>query len=51
MKQIKLNDTVNSQLDSLAAKRKKDYDLIRTKVGIVEQLINAAYKKEVGVNK
>ena len=48
MKQIKLNDTANGKLNDIKEKRTDDHDPVRTKVGIVEELINAAHKKEVG---
>jgi hypothetical protein len=47
MKAIKLNETSNAQLDELTKKRKGENNLVATKKGLVAQLIDAAYKREV----
>lgn len=46
--QVKLVPAVNDKLDKLARKRQKEGSAVRTKQGIVEHLIDAAYAKEIG---
>ena len=43
---VALNANTNKLLDELCAKRSNEYDTIRTKVSIVEDLIIKAHKKE-----
>ena len=43
---VALNGNTNKLLDELCAKRSSEYDRVRTKVGIVEELIVKAHKKE-----
>ena len=45
--QVKLTAHFNGLLESIVVGRKEDNNHIRTKQGIVEQLIEAAHKKEV----
>jgi hypothetical protein len=47
MKAIKLNETANDKLDALSKKRKDEHSVVKTKQSIVEQLIEAAHKREV----
>ena len=45
--QVKLTPFFNSLLEELSSNRKSENDHVKTKQGIVEQLIQAAHKKEV----
>lgn len=43
---VALNANTNKLLDEICAKRSSEYDRVRTKVAIVEELISKAHKKE-----
>ena len=45
---VALNANTNKLLDEICAKRSNEYDRVRTKVSIVEELIDKAHKKECG---
>lgn len=48
---VALNANTNKLLDELCAKRPSEYDRVRTKVSIVEELIVKAHKKECNNDK
>ena len=43
---VAVNPNINKLLDELCEKRSNEYDLVRTKVAIVAELITKAHKKE-----
>lgn len=47
MKQVQLTDKTNDKLQAIADKRKQNEELNKFKNGIVQELIDQAYKKEV----
>tara|TARA_R110002020_G_scaffold475890_1_gene713789 strand:- start:44126 stop:44272 length:147 start_codon:yes stop_codon:yes gene_type:complete len=47
MKQVKLNDNVNTKLDEIAKKRSEAGELNSTKQAIIHELVLALHKKEI----
>ena len=47
-KQTRLNDKTNDQLIEITKKRKADNHLVATKQGVIAELVDKAYKREVG---
>ena len=48
MSQVKIGEHANKLLDELAANRKKNGAVIRTKKLIIEELVVRLHKREVG---
>lgn len=47
LKQARLNDKTNNQLEAVTFKRKKDNHLVSTKQGVIAELIEKCFKREV----